>query len=204
MKIVGIGLNKTGTSTLGAAGAAMGLSCKTWDPALFRATIVKGHRDALWATIDAFDLFNDFPYPLLYREIDARYPGAKFVLTRRASPEAWLSSLKAHAMRGAITTRTHKIVYGWQYPHGRESAFLDYYERHNEEARRYFADRPADFLEICWEEEKDWTRFASFLGKPAPTAPLPRANARAAKKINPMRYAWNIGGRFLQNLPPKA
>lgn len=199
MKVFGIGLNKTGTSTLGAAGALMGLSVKTWDAALFAETIVEGRRDTLWTTIEAFDLFNDFPYPLLYREIAARYPNAKFVLTRRASPDAWLASLKAHSMRASPGSRTHQIVYGHRYPHGWEAAFVDYYERHNAAARDYFARRPEDFLEICWEEETGLSRLAGFLGLEAPAAPLPRANARAEKFVNPLRYAWNVGARLVQN-----
>lgn len=200
LKIFGIGLNKTGTSTLGAAGAAMGLSAKSWDAALFRETIVEGRRDMLWKTIDAYDLFNDFPYPLLYEEIDARYPGSKFVLTLRKSPEAWLASIKAHAMRASPATRTHRIVYGFQYPHGREAAFLSFYERHNEAARRYFAGRTADFLEICWEEEENLARLAAFVGRQAPQEGVPQANARAQKRVNPLRYAWNLCARFAEQL----
>lgn len=199
MKVFGIGLNKTGTSSLGAAGALMGLSVKTWDAALFAETIVEGRRDTLWQVIETFDLFNDFPYPLLYKEIDARYPGAKFVLTRRACSEAWLVSVKAHAMRARPSSHTHKIVYGVQYPHRREQTFLDYYARHNSDARAYFAKRPGDFLEICWEEETGLSRLAAFLGLDAPAAPLPRANARAKKFVNPLRYAWNAGARLMQS-----
>jgi len=102
-------------------------------------------------------------------------------------------------MRANPSSRTHKIVYGIQYPHGRERAFLDYYERHNGEARAYFAGRRRDFLEICWEEETDLSRLAAFLGLEAPGAPLPRANAREGKLVNPLRYARNAGRRLMQN-----
>ncbi len=197
-KIFGIGLNKTGTSSLGAAGAALGLKCKTWDRDVFKTAIVDGDRSLLWETIDSFDLFEDFPYPLLYPEIDARYPGSAFVLTRRADPAAWLASLKAHAMRARPSSKTHKIVYGFQYPHGREAHFLDFYERHNETARRYFADRPGDFLDIAWEEEKDWTRLCAFLGAPPSSEPLPRANKGANKSVNPLFYAYHLGARMIE------
>ncbi|MEE2691200.1 MAG: sulfotransferase [Pseudomonadota bacterium] len=197
-KIFGIGLNKTGTSSLGAAGGLLGLRCKTWDRRLFQNAIVDGERELLWETIDRYDVFEDFPYPLLYEEIDARYPGSAFILTRRSDPQAWLRSLKAHAMRARPSSRTHKIVYGFQYPHGREQAFLDFYERHNEKARRYFAARPADFLEIAWEEEKDWRRLCGFLGAAAPDAPLPRANASASKGVNPLYYAYHAVARLLE------
>lgn len=192
MKVFGIGLNKTGTSTLGEAGRLMGLRVATWDPALFRETIVEQKRDRLQRTIGANDLFNDFPYPLLYRELDADYPGARFVLTRRASPEAWLKSIKAHAMRASPSSRTHEIVYGRRFPHGAEETYLNYYERHLREVREHFAGRDKDFLEICWEGEADWSRLATFLGVAAPSAPIAAANASAGKRVNPLRYAWNV------------
>lgn len=198
MKVFGIGLNRTGTSTLGAAGEILGLHSKTWDAQLFADTIIDGRRDTLWSEIDAFDLFNDFPYPLVYRELDARYPGAKFILTRRRTPDDWLHSVKSHAMRLSPSSQTLKVVYGYRYPHGRERQFLDYYTRHNSEARAYFSLRPNDFLEICWEEEKDWSRLARFLGAAAPAGPLPRANARTTKLANPLRYARNVGGLIAQ------
>ncbi len=199
MKIFGIGLNKTGTTTLGEAGRLFGLRTKSWDRALFHETMVEGRREKLREAVDAFDLFDDFPYPLLYEELDDTYPGSKFVLTRRITPEAWLRSLKAHAMRASISTQTHKIVYGFQFPHGREAAFLAYYDRHLTQARAYFADRRNDFIEICWEEEKDLDRLAAFLGCEASGAPVPRANARARKTVNPLRYAYNVGRRLVQN-----
>lgn len=196
-KIFGIGLNKTGTSTLGALGALLGLRCKTWDARLFDAVIARGEREALWATIDAHDLFEDFPYPLLYRELDAQFPGARFILTVRESAEAWLASLKAHSMRGRTGSRTNALVYGLQYPHGREAHFIDFYERHNAAARLYFAERPQDFLEICWENEPSWERLCAFLGVEAPPGPPPKTNARDGKTVNPLRYAWHLGARLL-------
>lgn len=200
MKVFGIGLNRTGTSTLGAAGEILGLRAKTWDPQLFHESIIEGRRDSLWRIVDEFDLFNDFPYPLIYRELDARYPGAKFVLTRRASPEAWLSSVKAHSMRMSPSSRTHSVVYGMQYPHGCEELFLDYYARHTEAAREYFTNRPDDYLEICWEKESDLSRLADFLGCEVLRTTIPRANARAGKSVNPLRYARHLGARISQNL----
>ncbi len=200
MKIFGVGLNKTGTTTLGAAAALFGLRTKSWDAALFRSTIINKERAVLWETIDQFDVFDDFPYSLLYREIDARYPGSKFVLTERESVEKWLKSIKAHAMRASPLSVTHKTVYGSRFPHGNEDAYIDYYNNHNTEARGYFDGRPDDFLTICWEKEKDLDRLAEFFGVEAPTTPVPHANARAAKLANPTRLAYNFAARLWQNL----
>ena len=196
MKLFGIGLNKTGTSTLGAACALLGLKSKTWDADLFHKVTVQGDKTALAQIINAYDAFNDFPYPLIYRELDQQYPGSKFVLTLAPTPEKWLASLKAHAMRAKPSSKTHKIVYGFQYPHGHEQVFMDYYLRHCDEVREYFANRPDDFMEVCWANEKDLSRFAGFLGKSPCTLATPIANSSSQKMVNPLRYGWHLGHRL--------
>ena len=39
--------------------------------------------DMAYAMVDRFDAFEDNPWPVLYKELDARFPGSKFILTRR-------------------------------------------------------------------------------------------------------------------------
>ena len=44
-----------------------------------------------YAMVEQFDAFEDNPWPLLYRELDERFPGSKFILTRRPT-ENWINS----------------------------------------------------------------------------------------------------------------
>jgi hypothetical protein len=42
--------------------------------------------------------------------------------------------------------------------------------------RAYFAGRPDDLLEVCWEAGDGWKELASFLGQPVPALPFPHLN----------------------------
>lgn len=195
-KIFGIGLNKTGTSTLGAVCSQLGLRSKSWDRELFASVTVQNDLDTLWHVIEDYDAFDDFPYPLFYREIDRRFPGSKFVLTRRTSANAWLASLKAHSMRARHSSITNETVYGARFPHGREQAFINYYNTHLNAVRDYFAGRNTDFFEICWEDCEDLGPFSEFLGLGQLSGPPPRTNSRRSKIANPFRYIRNWSARL--------
>ena len=87
-KVVGIGLNKTGTKTLGACLRHWGsdhISCSREGFDLWTAA----NTETLMHIVERHQSFEDWPWPLVYREIDQRFPGTKFVLTRRTTPEAW-------------------------------------------------------------------------------------------------------------------
>ncbi|MEN0001807.1 MAG: sulfotransferase, partial [Pseudomonadota bacterium] len=93
-KVFGIGLHKTGTSSLAKALKLLG----------YKVTGPNGTRDADIAETyirnaakisSRFDAFQDNPWPLLYRQMDAMWPGAKFILTTRDS-EAWIVSQVKH------------------------------------------------------------------------------------------------------------
>ena len=98
-KVFGIGLNKTGTTTLGTCLERLGydhVSCRADLLADWRA----GRKDTVFAVTDAHQSFEDWPWPLMYRDLSARYgTDAKFILTLRRSPEVWLRSLKMHALQ---------------------------------------------------------------------------------------------------------
>jgi len=91
MKIFGIGLSKTGTSSLAQALAILGFRTKDY-PGV--AQYIPGDLSTLDpAMLDGHDALTDTPIPSLYPALDARYPGAKFILTVR-SMDGWLKSCK--------------------------------------------------------------------------------------------------------------
>ncbi len=173
MKIIGIGFGKTGTSTLAACLRRFGYRHLTWDKHLYDAW-ADGNLQVVWQALQQYDSFDDWPWPMLYREVDARYPGSKFILTTRADVDIWLKSLRTHADRRAGRTRV------WQSFGMRPGEFdaakaRQRYLQHIDEVRAYFRDRPGDLLEICWERGDGWQQLAAFLGLPAPDEPLPHA-----------------------------
>ena len=160
MKVVGIGLNKTGTKTLGACLRKWGLRHATFNEDAFKCWC-KDDFASLMKMIEAYDSFEDWPWPLIYREIDTAFPGSKFILTKRKCAETWFYSLCKHADRTGPTVYRERI-YGFSMPHMHKKEHLHFYEHHIDSVRAYFKGRSNDLLEVCWEDGDGWDQLASF------------------------------------------
>jgi hypothetical protein len=174
MKIIGVGLNKTGTKSLGASLKKLGFRHLEWSPEAF--SLYRAHGFAgLLDILDRYDSFEDWPWPLVYRDIDSALPGCKYILTLRNSAETWYRSLCKHAGRTGPTP-IREYVYGYAMPDENRQAHIDYYETHNAAVRDYFRERPDDLVEVCWENGDGWREIAAFLGMHAPDSPFPHEN----------------------------
>jgi len=174
MKVVGVGLNKTGTTTLGVCLRTLGFKHISFDPAAFRL-FRANDQGAVMKMVEGLESFESWPWGLLYREIDRAYPGSKFILTTRKSSETWYDSLCRHADRTGPTEYRER-VYGHAMPHDHRAEHIDFYRRYNDLVRAYFADRRDQLLEVCWENGDGWPELSRFLGQPCPDLPLPHAN----------------------------
>jgi hypothetical protein len=200
MKVFGIGLNKTGTTTLAQCLQHFGYRHASSNLELTRM-VGRHELEPVLRFAEDFDSFEDWPWPLIYRELDARFPGSRFVLTVRRSGDAWLRSLKNHALLTG-PTEFRRIAYGHASPEGFEAEHLAVYERHNREVHAYFADRPRDLLEVCWETGSGWQDLADFLGHPAPDLPLPHANRSDQKRGQLLiARAQRAAGRLFRRSP---
>lgn len=173
-KVFGIGLNKTGTTTLGVCLRTLGYAHTSYDEALLRAA-VREDLDPVFVTADRYDSFEDWPWPLVYRELGRRYPGSRFILTTRLDASTWLESLLAHADR-TPRSEARKLVYGHASPRGHEAEHIAYYERHNRQVMDHFAGDPDRLLTVCWERGDGWPELCAFLGAEVPDLPFPHAN----------------------------
>jgi hypothetical protein len=174
MKIIGVGLNKTGTKTLGACFRILGynhISCNEVAFDLWR----KKNIDDLMKIALVYDSFEDWPWPLLFREFDAYFPGSKFILTTRKDSETWYKSLCNHAVYSG-PTEYRKAIYGEYMPHGHKDKHITFYESYNQDVRFFFQSRPQDFLEVCWETGDNWENLCTFLQLPVPDVAFPHAN----------------------------
>lgn len=180
MKIFGIGLNKTGTTTLRDCLQVLGYRVKGFDRRLTYQAF-SHDLEPLFAVCEGYDGFQDFPWPLVYHELDCRYPGSKFVLTTRSNSSVWFESLKKHAYHSG-PMRHRRLIYGNEMPHRHRQSYTAYYERHNASVRRYFRDRPKDLLEVCWETGSGWADICRFLGHPIPETLVPHSNRRGANR----------------------
>lgn len=173
-KIFGIGLNKTGTKTLGTCFRIFGFRNMSFDLHLLQEYAV-GNLSAIFKVSDSYDTFEDWPWPLLYKEFDQRYPDAKFILTLRKDPQAWFESLCRHAERTG-PTKARELVYHHAMPHHHREDHLSIYSRHNDDVLKYFKGRHGKLLQVCWEDGDEWEKLAVFLGLPVPGTPFPHEN----------------------------
>jgi len=202
-KVVCIGRNKTGTTSIEAAlqsfGLRMGLQA--------RGEMLKGDwakRDftrivALCRTADAFQ---DVPFSNAdtFRAVDADFPGSKFILTVRDSPEQWFESLVRFHTRivgkGRLPTADDLRQFDYRYKgflwdafvfnygdderllYNRE-AYIANYVDHNRSVTEYFRHRPDDLLVLNVGDSDAMPRLCGFLGVPYRGQAMPHLNRSA-------------------------
>jgi hypothetical protein len=177
-KVFGIGFHKTATSSLALALRVLGYRVTgpngVNDPDISQK--VHTMADEL---ISRFDAFQDNPWPLLYRELDAKVPGSKFVLTVRPA-DRWIKSVVRHF--GSESTPMRTWIYGVGSPLGNEDTYVARYERHNREVLDYFKDRPDDLLVMRIAEGDGWEKLCPFLGLNPPPCPFPHVNKSTTRE----------------------
>lgn len=184
-RIFGIGMHKTGTTSLHHALEILGLDSTHWPnarwaKAVFKDMTIDGRSHLLDCTYAACDL----PIPMFYKALDHAYPGAKFILTIRPDVD-WLQSVERHFQHEYnpyrrqwdtdwTTHPLHRALYGRK--SFDRAIFAERYRRHNLEVMEYFAHRPQDLL-ILPTGHARWESLCAFLNQPVPAEPYPHLNA---------------------------
>jgi hypothetical protein len=164
MKVFGIGLSRTGTSSLTRALGMLGLRAR--------------HYFFDLDSIDDLDAATDTPIARAYKLLDHRYPGSRFVLTVR-DEAGWLRSCAEFFAEppepGGEEEALALDLYGCI---GFDAElFRAAYARHQADVMAYFRDRREDLLvmDICTGE--GFERLCPFLGLPVPPEPFPHYNS---------------------------
>jgi hypothetical protein len=181
-RVFGVGMHKTATTSLAAALRILGFDSAHWETPRWARNIwceMSEHGKSL--TMERHYAVADFPITVLYRKLDAAYPGSKFILTIREEND-WLRSVEMHWSdrnphraswdADCFSHRMHREVYGRQAFDA--ATMLARYRRHNAEVRAYFKDRPGDLLVL--DERSGWAPLCAFLGKPVSAQPYPWEN----------------------------
>jgi hypothetical protein len=149
-----------------------------------------------WQEIDRAEAAMDITIAGRYRELDARYPGSKFILTER-DPEDWAKSIErffkwlrtvyAEAENGEVCHEyadflfaAERRVYGtsqWERPWCREKLKAGLI-RHSKEVREHFASRPGSLLTMKVLEGDGWEKLCPFLGVDPLPFPFPHGGRR--------------------------
>lgn len=177
-KIFGIGLNKTGTTSLKVAFETLGYRHLSRKPRLFKHW-KKREFNAIFEWIAEYESFEDWPWPLMVPELLDHYPDALFILTRRSNAQMWVESLKRQSEKTNPDNNPRKVIYGYDYPHGVEHDHMKFYDDHLSQVRGMFADKPGRLIELCWDDGDGWPELCRFLNAPIPRKPFPHANKSA-------------------------
>jgi sulfotransferase family protein len=198
-KVFGIGISRTGTTSLTYALRILG----------YRAvhcplSILSFNGGALAlspAVVANFDAFTDIPVARLYRELDAQFPGSKFILTVRPI-ERWLLSIRRMRRPFAVLKLLPKVRrlvrdFSGTTSLADERALKDGFNRHSKDVLDYFGDRLGkDLLVLDVSAGDAWDKLCGFLGQPKPAAPFPHYNRGYGTTLRNMgeliRYAWPI------------
>jgi hypothetical protein len=204
MKILGVGLSKTGTTSLADAVRILGFSCINYDQDRLTPLLLGRDRSPDFRVYDDVDAVFDIPSAYFYRELLAAYPASKAILTVR-DLESWWQSIEAHFnerrpvrqpgvrdyLRGilrpeqlrwlkndvAFRRNLRNCVYGCT--EAREYLFKKKYIEHNERVTRDVD--PARLLVIDVAAGQGWSELCAFLGVPVPEVPFPHSNVAGAR-----------------------
>lgn len=170
-KIFGIGLSRTGTTSLHAALVVLGFPSRHYYPV---SSWLAG--DFRFDALADYDAVTDLPIPTYYPDLDRRYAASKFILTFR-DPVSWLESCRRHwsrqkssaiadgseeRRRNAVRLLTYGIT-GFD-----SSRFLHVYETHERQVLHYFRNRPEDLLVIDVTAGERWQALSRFLRASTP------------------------------------
>ncbi len=200
-KLFGIGMHKTGTSTLAACLRKLQFDlCPEPKGYELVEDWASGDYRRLFELAERYNAFEDTPWghPGFYRYLDARFPGSKFILTTRdadnwaTSMKRWIAALRtipgrSEQWKGALV---HQAVFGCDQIEGNDETYKRVFKRHQEDVADYFKDRPDDLLIVDWEKGHGWAELCRFLGEPVPNVSLPHM----LKYDSPTQSYVNVAG----------
>jgi Sulfotransferase domain/N-terminal domain of galactosyltransferase len=184
-RIFGIGMHRTGTSSLHTALDILGLDSVHWPDAKWARKVyneVRTHGRS--QTLERRYSASDLPISVLFHTLDAMYPNSRFILTLR-NENNWLTSIERHfsyegnasRARWDNDTFSHQIH---QEVYGRTTfdsdQFLKRYRYHTDEVLMHFDHRPEDLLVMDMDDGAGWQELCTFLGKPIPDIDYPKIN----------------------------
>ena len=181
-KVFGLGLSRTGTRSLTTALHVLG-----WDtihyPTDAQSLADMRRADGRFGILDHYDGITDITTIPFFREIDAQYPDAKFILTSRDAA-SWIRSATNHwtnrpafgdprktVQQLEVRRLLRNAVYG-MLDFDRDH-FAEVHRQHERPIREHFAGRPGKLLVYPLTAGAGWEPLCDFLDVPVPMAPFP-------------------------------
>lgn len=193
-RIFGIGLSRTGTTSLNAALEVLSYPSRHFpaDATTMRqltAFMLEGGDSLRLSVLDSYAAITDTPACVAVEALDVGYPGSKFILTTREKG-AWLDSCRrywasflepfladnadlpaAHYIRAISRTLYGSVSFE---PVRYARAYDEYHDR----IHTHFRERSSDLLviDICAGDR--WEPLCAFLGRPVPGSDFPRTRVK--------------------------
>ncbi len=201
-KIICIGKNKTGTTSISALLKQLGYVVAPQEPAelLVHDWYKRDFRKIIDYVKNYGEAFQDIPFSLeeTYEHLDKAFPTAKFILTIRDSPEQWYQSLtKFHGLQfgkgGRLPTKDDLMNATYRYrgfawevnrmlhntpeeePYQKER-LIEAYHRYNQNVIDYFEGKDDKLLVVNLASSDALTKILAFLNKTGELAQMPWEN----------------------------
>ena len=180
--VFNIGFNKSGSTSLTIALNILGIPTLHYDYRAqqnsmrlhcFLLKNKENNQRLFYGLDDTYRGFSDFRGERYFRELYAQYPNSKFILTIRPL-EDWLRSTEISLSdpRKNLERIRNKIrieLYN-------EKKYIKYYRNYKKQIRKFFKDKPDQFLELRICEGEGWPELCSFLNLDRPNVDFPREN----------------------------
>ena len=192
-KVFGVGLSRTGTTSLAAALTALGWPTLDWRNPLTLELMCEDD-------LHLFAAFTDEPVCVSFEKYYYQFPDSKFIYTTRPL-EAWVASIDRRcqsqfALSGFAAVKealgqADRLHYGTAFRElnralfSSHADFAEAYRAHDRRVRHFFADKPLTrFLEFDIFGGDGWMELCAFLGCEVPAIPFPWENRASTIKAD--------------------
>lgn len=179
--VFGIGLSKTGTTSLNDALEILGYDAFHLPPVTH--VDAEGQIHSRWPWwVYKYNALTDLTISVLHAELRETFPNARFIYTRRPI-DPWLDSCRRHFTvelgekrieQDQVYLNTLCDAFYGSHVYD-EPSYRAAYLKHDEEVMALHGGR-SDFMLYDLTQNEGWEPLCDFLGKPVPDAPFPMSN----------------------------
>ena len=193
-KVFGIGLSRTGTSSLTLALNQAGIKAYHALPQLLCwGSEAQPTMNARWAA--AYDGLTDIQPAIVFASLHKEFPDAKFVYNHR-QPKLWAKAMHKFMNQHSMLWWRLQQVHDWigfvppverlfeaTYGSWREYSIMQWEERynaHDKAVATFFQNKSSQLLNISFTQGEGWEKLGPFLGvENPPKGPFPRSDVFA-------------------------
>lgn len=172
MKIICVGLPKTGTTSLKKALQILGYNVMSWSERAAKLYHDRKYYTLYHDYMEKFDAFTDAPWSLMYKKFDIVFKDCRFIYTMR-SFETLYRSLKNHIDN--VKKNNLSLVYPFSDVNDKKT-IIEYFVKWENQIAEYFSNDDRLLIMRIFNTKNNWESLCKFLNKPIPNVPFPHVN----------------------------